>query len=58
LGEKSQVVEGFERDPVVDADRRLAFLEAARGLGHLCVGFGELARNAIPSTRTAESDPP
>jgi hypothetical protein len=37
----------FERDPFTASDRRLAFLDAASGLGHLYIGFAELARAAI-----------
>jgi hypothetical protein len=37
----------FERDKYVESDRRLAYLEAGGALGHLYVGFGELARHAI-----------
>lgn len=44
---KSKVVAEFERDPYVESDRRLAYLDAASGLAHLYIGFAELARTAV-----------
>jgi hypothetical protein len=41
------VIAGFEQDEYVATDRQLAYLEAAQSLGHLYVGFGELARHAM-----------
>jgi hypothetical protein len=44
---KSAVVAEFERDPYIESDRRLAYLDAASGLAHLYIGFAELARAAV-----------
>jgi hypothetical protein len=41
------VIAGFEQDEYVATDRQLAYLESAQSLGHLYVGFGELARHAM-----------
>ena len=45
--DKSTVVAEFERDPYIESDRRLAYLDAASGLAHLYIGFAELARTAL-----------
>lgn len=45
--DKSAVVAEFERDPYIESDRRLAYLDAASGLAHLYIGFAELARAAV-----------
>jgi hypothetical protein len=45
--DKSAVVAEFERDPYIESDRRLAYLDAASGLAHLYIGFAELARVAV-----------
>jgi hypothetical protein len=45
--DKSVVVAEFERDPYIESDRRLAYLDAASGLAHLYIGFAELARTAV-----------
>jgi hypothetical protein len=45
--DKSAVVAGFEHDPFIESDRRLAYLDAASGLAHVYIGFAELARAAV-----------
>ena len=45
--DKSAIVAEFERDPYIESDRRLAYLDAASGLAHLYIGFAELARTAV-----------
>ncbi len=45
--DKSAVVAEFGRDPYIESDRRLAYLDAASGLAHLYMGFAELARAAV-----------
>jgi len=44
---KSAVLEEWRRDEIVESDRRVAYLMAAAGLGHVYVGFGEVARRAL-----------
>jgi len=44
---KSSKLEQWRRDPVTQSDRRMAYLMAAAGLGHVYIGFGELARSAL-----------
>jgi hypothetical protein len=41
------VVGKWEADDYIESDRRLAYLDAARALAHVYVGFGELARRAL-----------
>jgi hypothetical protein len=59
--DKSAVVTEFERDPYIESDRRLAYLDAASGLAHLYIGFAELARAAVgrifPSKRSQGQGP-
>jgi hypothetical protein len=45
--DKSAVVAEFGRDPYIESDRRLAYLDAASGLAHVYIGFAELARAAV-----------
>jgi len=45
-GDRSDVVAEWSEDEFVESDRRLAYLDAAAGLGHVYIGFGELARVA------------
>lgn len=53
--DKSAVVTEFERDPYIESDRRLAYLDAASGLAHLYIGFAELARAAVGGTLPAKA---
>jgi hypothetical protein len=44
---KREVIAAWEKDPFHKHRARMFFLEAASGLAHLYIGFGELVRTAI-----------